>query len=187
MGIQPYVVGSDNIGYRFRTNNVNTTVDAMAITGAGKVGIGTTGPTYQLQLSTDSAGKPNGGSWANSSDIRVKNNIKDIGNPLELMLKLHGRQFEWINPEEHGNLKTPRFGFIAQETEKIFPEWFSEVEPQGKDKELVKKGKIKSINIFGFEALTAEAIRELKAQNDALKAKNAELEARIKRLETKLR
>lgn len=166
-------------GYGYINNEVTLLSD-------GYVGIGTESPTYQLHLSTDSAGKPNGGSWGNSSDIRVKKNIKDIDNPLELMLKLHGRQFTWINPEEHGNLKNPRFGFIAQETEEIFPEWFSETEPQGKDKALVKEGKIKSINIFGFEALTVEAIRQLKAENDALKTKNIELEARIKAIETKL-
>jgi len=140
-------------------------------------------PSYQLQLSTDSAGKPNGGGWANSSDSRVKKNIKDIDEPLELILKLHGRQFEWVNPEEHGNLKTPRFGFIAQETETIFPAWFIEVEPRGRDKELVKEGKIKSINIFGFKALTVEAIRQLKAEVSALEVKNTQLEARIKKLE----
>jgi len=50
MGIQPYVVGGGNVGYRFRTNNVNTTVDAMAITGDGNVGIGTLNPTHKLSV-----------------------------------------------------------------------------------------------------------------------------------------
>ena len=50
MGIQPYVVGSGNVGYEFRTNNVSTTVMAMAITGAGYVGIGTTGPLAKLHV-----------------------------------------------------------------------------------------------------------------------------------------
>ncbi len=50
MGIQPYVVGSGNVGYKFRTNNVATTIDAMAITGNGNVGIGTTAPTATLHV-----------------------------------------------------------------------------------------------------------------------------------------
>src|SRR5207247_2378116 len=33
--------------------------------GSGNVGIGLTGPNFQLQLAADSAAKPNGGSWAN--------------------------------------------------------------------------------------------------------------------------
>lgn len=148
--------------------------------GIGNVGIGVEIPTYQLQISTDSAGKPNGGSWANSSDSRLKKDIIDIDNPLKLMLELRGRQFCWINPEEHGGLKNSRFGFIAQETEGIFPDWVSETEPQGKDRELVKNGKVKSMGIFGFEALTVEAIRQLKAENDALKERIKVLEDKIK-------
>ena len=50
MGIQPYVVGGGNVGYKFRTNNIVTTVDAMAITGAGYVGIGTVSPGYKLDV-----------------------------------------------------------------------------------------------------------------------------------------
>ena len=50
MGIQPYVAGPANVGYRFRTNNVNTTVDALAITGDGNVGIGTLNPTQKLAV-----------------------------------------------------------------------------------------------------------------------------------------
>ncbi len=148
--------------------------------GIGNVGIGVALPTYQLQLSTDSAGKPNGGSWADSSDNRLKKDIKDIDSPLELILKLRGRQFSWINPEEHGGLKHSRFGFIAQETEGIFPDWVSETEPQGKDREQVKNGKAKSMGIFGFEALTVEAIRQLKAENDTLKERIKVLEDKIK-------
>ena len=187
--------GTSNTVYGIYVDSSNVTAGNIAYSAVfmgGDVNIrshsyvGSSWGKYRLSLTNDSAGKPNGGSWANASDIRVKKDIKDIDNPLELMLKLRGRQFEWANPEEHGNLKTPRLGFIAQEAEKVFPYWFSEVEPQGKDKKIVKEGKIKSIGIFGFEALTVESIRRLKAKNDALKTENTRLEVRIKRLQSKI-
>lgn len=50
MGIQPYVVGGGNVGYKIRTNNGTTTSDSFAITGAGNVGIGTLYPTQKLSV-----------------------------------------------------------------------------------------------------------------------------------------
>ncbi|MBI4397058.1 MAG: tail fiber domain-containing protein [Elusimicrobia bacterium] len=151
-----------------------------------KVGIGITNPSYKLQLGTDSAAKPNGGGWSNSSDIRVKKNIQPISGALDKMLSLRGVSFQWVHPEEHGNLATPRLGFIAQESEQVFPEWITEVTPQGKDKDLVGGGKIKSMGIFGFEALTVEAVRELKAENESLKAELNQLKEDNQRIEDAL-
>ena len=39
--------------------------------GAFYVGIGTTSPSYQLQLSTDSAAKPTSNTWTIASDARI--------------------------------------------------------------------------------------------------------------------
>ena len=53
------------------------TGNGITVRSDGKVGIGTSSPTYQLQLSLDSAAKPNGSTWTSSSDIRIKENITD--------------------------------------------------------------------------------------------------------------
>jgi hypothetical protein len=66
-------------------------------------------------------------------------------------------------------------GMIAQDVEKVFPEWVK-TDING----------YKTLGFIGFEALTTEAVRELKAENNELKAKNIELELRVKALETKL-
>ena len=50
----------------------------MVITTGGNVGIGTTGPSYQLQLSTDSAAKPTSALWTIASDERIKEKIRQL-------------------------------------------------------------------------------------------------------------
>jgi hypothetical protein len=50
MGIQPFAVGSGNVGYKFRTNNGATARDTLVLTGGGNVGIGTTTPGYRLSI-----------------------------------------------------------------------------------------------------------------------------------------
>src|SRR5262245_53438387 len=49
----------------------------LTVESGGQVGIGTTDPAFLLHVN-GSAGKPGGGSWSNSSDIRLKKNIRDL-------------------------------------------------------------------------------------------------------------
>lgn len=145
----------------------------ITIASDGKVGISKTAPAYLLELNTDSAGKPNGGSWSNSSDARLKTNIEPINGyiALEKITKLQGVSFEWINPEDHGNTTGAQGGFIAQEVEKIFPAWISEIDPSGKDIELVGKDeKVKSLGLpFEYDAYIVEAIKEQQKEIERLR------------------
>lgn len=144
---------------------------------SGNVGIGIASPSsYKLQLSTDSAAKPTSNTWTISSDRRLKKNIKPLKGALGKMTKLHGVTYQWKEPGKFGNMTSAYMGLIGQEVEEVFPEWV------GTDKDGYK-----NLTVSGFEALTAESIRELKAENNALKAKNVELEIRIKKLEKKLK
>jgi len=151
---------------------------------SGNVGIGLTGPGYQLQLSTDSAGKPNGGSWGNSSDARIKQNIQPMTNALERLTRLRGVTFEWVNPEDHANQQGPQTGFVAQEVETVFPRWISEIPAAEHDRALTSDGKIKSLTLpFEFDALVVEAIKEQRAQIEARDKDIAALKARVDALE----
>lgn len=135
------------------------------------------------------ASKPGGGSWASTSDSRLKRNIRPITNALDKILKLKGVNFEWINPEEHGNMTGAQGGFIAQEVEKIFPNWITEIDPSGKDKGLVGTNeKIGSLTLpFEYDALIVEAIKEQQAQIKALQAENAALRSKVDSLEERLK
>ncbi len=153
----------------------------VEILNTGNLGIGTTGPTYQLQLSTDSAGKPNGGSWANSSDARLKTDIAPISHALNRLAKLTPVSFTWRNPSLHGGL-TKSGGFLAQNVMAEFPSWVSQIDAEGADKQLVgPDGKAYSLTLpFEYDALVVAALKELKAENEMLKARVAVLEERLK-------
>ena len=154
---------------------------------AGNVGLGTATPAFQLQLSTDSAGKPNGGSWANSSDARIKKNIQPFTNALEQLMQLHGVRFEWVNPQDHANQLGFQGGFIAQEVERAFPGWVRSVPGAEHDRTLTSDGKIKSLTLpFEFDALLVEAIKEQQQQLKSRDERLRRLEERVTELETLL-
>ena len=129
----------------------------LVVTPAGGVGINTATPGFTLHVN-GSAGKPGGGAWSDSSDLRLKKGVEPMAGALAKLLSLRGVTFEWKDPARHGNLTGRQMGMIGQEVEKVFPEWVSE-DAVG----------MKMLSIRGFEALTVEAIRELKAENESLK------------------
>jgi hypothetical protein len=178
------------------------TAPKVRISNAGNVGIGTSSPNFLLTLSADSAGKPNGGSWANTSDQRVKQNIQPMKNALARLTQLRGVTFEWRNPEDHANQNGPQAGFIAQEVESVFPKWVSEVNATEHDRALSDNGKTKSLSLpFEFDALVVESIKQqqseiaakdheiaaLQAEVEDLKARAKENDARLARLEQQMR
>ena len=160
---QGSAAASDFSIYDYGTaNNALTIVKA-----SGNVGIGTVSPGFLLHVN-GSAGKPGGGSWSVASDERLKKNIQPLTGTLEKLLSLHGVNFEYKEPEKVGELKGERTGLIAQEVEKVFPDWV-ETAPDG----------FKRVTVRGLEALVVEALRELRTEKDgeieALKHSVAEL------------
>jgi hypothetical protein len=104
--------------------------------------------------------------FTNNSDARLKKNIESLGNPLSRLLQLRGVTFEWKEPEEHGNHAGTQRGFVAQEVEKVFPEWVG-VDNKG----------FKTLNLTGLEPMLVESLRALKTENDALAVRVKKLEA----------
>lgn len=145
----------------------NSFQDALVLAANG-VGIGTTDINFTLEVN-GSAGKPGGGFWSDSSDIRLKKNVNALKGVLDKLLKLRGVSYEWKEPEKHGNLTGKLMGLIAQEVEEVFPEWV------GTD----SKG-YKTLTIIGLEALTVEALREIKDEIDSLKDQYKQLGGKSK-------
>ena len=112
--------------------------------------------------------KPGGGAWAATSDARLKQNVQPLEDALDRLMQLRAVTFEWISPEKHGNMTGQQTGFIAQEVEKVFPEWV-----------VTDADGYRGVAIRGFEALAVEAMRELRAENEQLRARLEALEAAV--------
>jgi hypothetical protein len=120
------------------------------------------GNKFQFDLDTDQAYKTTSGSWAAMSDERLKENITNITGQeaLDQLTQLQGVRFDWINPELHGDYARDG-GFIAQNVEKVFPQWVSEIRPESKDAALINDDVVKSFYLpFEFDALVVESIKQ---------------------------
>jgi hypothetical protein len=97
-----------------------------------------------------------------TSDIRLKKDVKPLAGAIDQLLSLKGVTFEWKNPEEHEGHAGTQIGFIAQDVQKLYPEWVKDggyTAPDGQ--------KYKTLDTRQIEALEVESIRTLKAKNDA--------------------
>ncbi|MGZ3785881.1 MAG: tail fiber domain-containing protein [Bdellovibrio sp.] len=101
----------------------------LNVTSSGNVGIGLTSPTYQLQLSTDSAGKPGTSTWTIASDERLKDIRAPFNRGLESIEGIHPIYFNYKqgNPLELPSNKE-YVGIKAQDALKVVPESISQDE-----------------------------------------------------------
>lgn len=129
---------------------------------------GNTGTNYSYGVYCDGVGTFYCGGvrpWTNSSDERLKKNIETISSGLEKVLNLRGVTYVWRSDESGKK----NLGFIAQEVLKVVPEVVSQDE----------KGYY-SINESSLNAVLVEAVKELKAENDELRARLEAIEAKLK-------
>ncbi len=135
----------------------------------------------RLRVFFDNPIKPTAGGWAAPSDARLKHHIEPLSTgTLDRLLALHGVTFEY-NANAPKNYFVPgvHTGFVAQEVEKVFPDWVSSDDTG-----------YKLVAPKGFEALAVEALRELRMEKDVqietLSAQNASLKARLVAIERRL-
>ncbi|MBI3322170.1 MAG: tail fiber domain-containing protein [Candidatus Omnitrophica bacterium] len=100
------------------------------------------------------------------SDVRLKDGIATIPNALDRVVQLRGVNFRWKEPRKGES--GVRMGVIAQEVEPVFPELVS-VSPDG----------VRYVAYPEMSGALIEAIKELKAQNDALAERVEALEEEL--------
>jgi hypothetical protein len=138
-------------------------VEKMRLDNAtGNFGIGTNNPDQKLTVNNGSTtGRYTTSGWTHSSDLRLKENINDIPDALDDVLKLHGVEFNFINDQT----KTQQIGFIAQEIEKVFPEVV-----------VTDENGFKSVAYGQIEVVLVEAIKEQQKQIKQLQEKDKEID-----------
>jgi len=169
--------------------------EAVRITQAGSVGIGTSNPSEKLEV----AGNVKATEFLYTSDARLKKDVSTLEDALNKVLQLRGVNFTWKANDQ----KT--VGFIAQEVEKVYPELVRTDRQSGY--KAVQYGNIVAALV---EALKQEHQERLAAQNrceaglaqvhreiasvqsnnderlQKLEKENQELKARLERLEKAL-
>jgi len=154
----------------------NATTTKFAVdTGNGNVGIGTTSPSYQLQLSTDSAAKPSTNTWTIASDARIKKETGEYTKGLDAVCALRPVTYEYNGAAGFEADGKENISIIAQEAIEHFPECVGTFNAK------LNEGDEDETELFNWNghALTfalVNAIKELKAQNDDLRARVAQLE-----------
>jgi hypothetical protein len=184
-----FIVGGGGIirlGYNGGWGPATISIPGICQIGASGLYIGATGvsPGYLIHLSADSAGKPNGGSWTNSSDRRLKIPEGRYTRGLADLLLLQPERFSF-----NGKNGTPQdgvhAGFYAQDVERIVPEMVSEVagEIDG------AAAMIKQLNLSDHPLMLHNAIITLNQRIALLEARptiNARCAALFRRVTTRL-
>lgn len=103
----------------------------------------------------------------NPSDLRLKEDVQDLGWGLAQINALRPVSYAWKNnPINQGT----QYGFIAQEVQSVMPELVREFETE--------EGIMLGLEKEGIYAAMVKAIQELKASNDALTARITQLESK---------
>ncbi|MEC7754272.1 tail fiber domain-containing protein [Roseivirga sp. UBA1976] len=103
-----------------------------------------------------------------TSDARLKTNVSTLTSGLAMVNSLRGVRYNWKDTSRPEN----KIGFIAQEVEKVAPELV-----------ITKEDGFKAVNYGEMTALLVEAVKELTAQVEALKAENGQLKAEANKVE----
>jgi hypothetical protein len=158
MAIRPD--GNVGIGTPADVNGVPTAADKLQV--FGDIRVGTTGTNGCLK---DFGGTGLVGTCA--SDRRFKKDITPFGSVLGPLTALQPVHYFWRAadfPERHfGDRRA--YGLIAQEVEQALPELV-----------VTNDDGFKAVDYSKLPLLTIQAVKELKAENDALKQRVAELE-----------
>jgi len=138
--------GVNNVG--IATNGSNSIV---YIPSTGNLGIGTTNPISKLYVNGNLyvTGIITATDYNSASDIRLKENIQKIDNPIDKIIRIEGVTFDWKSNNKSS------MGVIAQNIEKVLPQ-------------LVNGEDSKTVNYNGIIGLLIECVKTQQEQIDNL-------------------
>jgi hypothetical protein len=153
--------GAGNVDIELTDNSQGANLKNFAIDNRNQIfAIGTdndSGSNFGALLSITRSGNATlAGTLTQNSDVRLKKDIKEINGALEKLESIKGVTFHWNDAKKDTE---EQIGVIAQDVEKAFPQ-------------AVVEGRegFKAVNYSGLVAPVIEALKELKADNDNLRA-----------------
>jgi len=157
--------------------NAANTAELSRFDAAGNLGLGTAAPAYQLELSTNSAAKPTSALWTIASDSRIKTETGEYTKGLDAVCALRPITYQYNGAAGFTVDGEENISIIAQEAMQHFPECVGTFEA------LLNEGDEEKTELYNWNghALTfalVNAVKELKAANDALTARVAQLEGK---------
>ena len=163
-------MGNDSDSFSIRSQNGTP---RLHITNSnGHVGIGTSTPSEMLSVNGD-AEKNGGGDWLALSDRRVKGNIQDYTNGLAEIAQLRPVSYNYNEKSGYNDTGTTYVGLIAQEVENVLPNTVSEYDDTDGPSGLADIRQFDSSEVLWA---LVNAVKELKAENEALKSRVEALE-----------
>ncbi len=146
-----------------------TASNSLVLGYKANVGIGVSAPAFQLHLSTDAAAKAGSPDWIVASDNRLKKNIINFTDGLNLLKQIRPVWFQYNGKAgiETGDKKF--VGIIAQEMQKIAPytiDTFIHQDSLGNKTEYLD---------YDANAVTYILINSVKEQQQVIEKKDAEL------------
>ena len=125
-GVSDGAILYNGIDDRLEVYTADTSGNPQAVVdSSGRLLVGLTSGSYQLQLSTDSAGKPSTSLWTITSDERIKEDIElaDLDLCYEAIKAIPLKRYKWRDDVYSKEQVTDRrkLGWIAQDVETVFP------------------------------------------------------------------
>ena len=192
----PTIAGALNAGngYLAVFPNGSTSGETIRFAHNGRVGLGTSSPSYQLELATDSAGKPSTNVWTITSDERIKDNIvlADLDRCYEIVKNLPLKKYAWKYYNTNQAPDQNMLGWIAQDVQQYFPKAVNVskfvIKEEIKDGEIVTQEEeaindCLNLNSDQINKVLYGAVQKLQAIVETQQAKILELENRINTLE----
>jgi hypothetical protein len=163
-------VANRETSLRINYSKANVNYEALRIDTNGNIGIGTTTPAYQLQLSTDSAAKPTTNTWTIASDSRLKTVKGEYQKGLTEICQVRPVRYEYNGKAGFTADGKEQVSILAQELMQVFPECVDTF--KGKLEEDGPEVDLYNYNGHAITFAVINAIKELKAEIDILKARN---------------
>jgi hypothetical protein len=111
-------------------------------------------------------------SFTTTSDARLKKDVEEVMNAMEIVSRIHPVYYNWVDDRATLNPGHKEIGFLAQELEVVLP---NVVKTYADD--LALEGGRKAVSYDRMVSLLVAAVKELKAEVDALKVQVAAMKA----------